>query len=79
MPFCWMDENSEAAGAGKQVESVIAEIQDKAGLLRRLGYSKADTIHRCLGNVAWAHSHAGKPAVSPSQIRKIIGEIYSGE
>ncbi len=78
MPFCWMDERSESAAGGKQVESTIAEIQDRASLLRRLGYSKSDAIHRCLGNVAWAHSHAGKPALSPSQIRKIIGEVYSG-
>ena len=79
MPFCWMDEESGAvAETTKKAEAAINEIRERAGLLRRLGYTKADAVHRCLGNVAWAHSVSGTPALSPSQIRKTVGEVYAG-
>ena len=46
--------------------------------MRRLGRSKADALHRCLGNVAWAYSVSGTPALTPAQIRKIVNSVYSG-
>jgi len=78
MPFCWMDEQTPPVDADSQSDATTHEVRDRAGLLRRLGYSKSDAVHRCLGNVAWAHSVAGTPALSPTQIRKIVGEVYAG-
>ena len=79
MPFCWMDEESgSVVETTTKAETAINEIRERASLLRRLGYAKADAVHRCLGNVAWAHSVSGTPAVSPSQIRKTVGEVYAG-
>ena len=78
MPFCWMDEQTPPADGGSQADATAHELRERAGLLRRLGYSKSDAVHRCPGNVAWAHSLSGTPALSPTQIRKIIGEVYAG-
>ncbi len=78
MPFCWMDEKPDPEPSGTQATATTLEIRDRAGLLRRLGYSKADAVHRCLGNVAWAYSVSGTPALSPTQIRKIVSEVYAG-
>ncbi len=79
MQFCWMDEPGEKherdSGRSRQddaEEDVIA----RANLLRRLGYSQADAIHRCMGNVAWAFSVQGKPAISAARLRKLVASVY---
>ena len=79
MPFCWMDEKVEGPGPTKGVsreDATVAEIRDRAAVMRRLGHSKADAIHRCMGNLAWAFSVSGQPAVSPARVRKLVGEVY---
>jgi hypothetical protein len=81
MPFCWMDEgaaNSGEESGQTRAESTAVEIKDRAQLMRRLGYAKSAALHRCLGNVAWAYSVSGTPALSPAKIRKIVGEAYAG-
>lgn len=81
MSFCWMD---EAAGATevdagiKRADAATAEVRERSALMRRLGRSKADAVHRCLGNVAWAYSVSGTPALTPAQIRKIVNGVYAG-
>lgn len=80
MPFCWMDETTEATpveGHTSREETTEVEVRDRASLLRRLGYSQADAVHRCLGNVAWAFSVQGKPAITPARIRKVVLSVYS--
>ncbi len=79
MPFCWMDETSNdiAVHDGKKPELVAEEdVTERASLLRRLGYSQADAVHRCMGNIAWAFSVHGKPAITPARIRKIVEGVY---
>ena len=79
MPFCWMDEASDdsAQQDGKTPELVAEEdVTERAALLRRLGYSQADAVHRCMGNMAWAFSVHGKPALTPARIRKIVAGVY---
>jgi hypothetical protein len=80
MPFCWMDEATELASTGGQTsraETTEHEVRDRASLLRRLGYSQAEAVHRCLGNVAWAFSVHGKPAITPARLRKLVASVYS--
>ena len=80
MPFCWMDEKNEerdqSAGSVSSVDATIVEIRDRASMMRRLGHSKADALHRCMGNLAWAYSVSGQPAVSPARVRKLVSEVY---
>jgi len=80
MPFCWMDETADTApveGQTSRVESTERDVRERAALLRRLGYSKTDAVHRCLGNVAWAFSVHGKPAITPARVRKLVSAVYS--
>jgi hypothetical protein len=81
MPFCWMDESAERKSADEGPHCARAaeiEIKERAQLFCRLGYSKSDAVHRCLGNVAWAYSVSGTPALSPAKIRKLVASAYSG-
>ena len=79
MPFCWKDEKGpqkNVSEGGAREDATIVEIRDRASMMRRLGHSKADAIHRCMGNIAWAFSVSGQPAVSPARVRKLVGEVY---
>ena len=79
MPFCWMDETEEAAPKRNEDDrrsSTEHDVRSRAQLMRRLGYPKSDAVHRCLGNLAWAYSVSGQPAVSPARVRKIVSEVY---
>ena len=79
MPFCWMDERvEERRDDHGKLSAVMAEneVLERAGLLRRLGYTQADAVHRCMGNIAWAFSVQGKPAITPARIRKIVAGVY---
>ena len=81
MSFCWMDEaaqTSQPDSGTKRTEAAAAEVRERSALMRRMGRSKADAIHRCLGNVAWAYSVTGTPALTPAQIRKIVSSVYAG-
>ena len=81
MSFCWMDEDagsSQSEVGTKRSEAAAAEVRERSALMRRLGRSKADALHRCLGNVAWAYSVSGTPALTPAQIRKIVNSVYAG-
>jgi len=80
MPFCWMNEKAEervqSTGSAAREDATIVEIRDRASMMRRLGHSKADALHRCMGNLAWAYSVSGQPAVSPARVRKLVNEVY---
>ena len=81
MSFCWMDEAAQVSQPDsgiKRTEAAAAEVRERSALMRRMGRSKADAIHRCLGNVAWAYSVTGTPALTPAQIRKIVNSVYAG-
>jgi|MDTA01.1.fsa_nt_gb hypothetical protein len=79
MPFCWMDENDAQEAKGNEQSrkaATTSELRERAALMRRLGYSKSDAVHRCMGNLAWAFSVSGQPAVTPAMVRKIVSEVY---
>jgi len=79
MPFCWMDEKTDSGPAGgyvSRVETTENEVRARSALLRRLGYSRAEAVHRCLGNVAWAFSVHGSPAITPARLRKLVASVY---
>ncbi len=80
MPFSWMQ--SSPSGERRHPvsddcgEVYRAEVRQRAGLLRRLGYSKAHAVHRCLGNISWAFSTQGRPPISAKDVRLLVTEIY---
>jgi hypothetical protein len=76
MPFDWM-QTRDPAPRRSRAEATAAEIRERAGLFRRLGHDKATAVHRCLGNIAWAFSESGQPALTAAQVRKIVSEVYA--
>ena len=79
MQFCWMNEpNKEAEYEAERTRQDVMEedVLQRAALLRRLGYSQAEATHRCMGNVAWAFSVQGKPAISAARLRKLVASVY---
>ena len=79
MQFCWMDEpNDEAEHVAERTRQDVMEedVLERAALLRRLGYKQSDATHRCMGNVAWAFSVQGKPAISAARLRKLVASVY---
>ena len=81
MQFCWMDEptkENNTKPVHSREEVTEEDVRDRAALLRRLGYTQAEAVHRCLGNVAWAFSVQGKPAISPARLRKLVAAVYKG-
>ena len=79
MHFCWMDESNERQAQpnpSTRAEVAEADVLERAALLRRLGYSQADVVHRCMGNIAWAFSVQGKPAITPARLRKLVASVY---
>ncbi len=79
MPFCWLEENEDRVERDTAAAREVAtekEVRERAALMRRLGHSRADAVHRCMGNLAWAFSVSGQPAVSPARVRKIVSEVY---
>ena len=74
-----MDDSSESTAQAKsstRVEMAESDVRERALLLRRLGYSQAEVVHRCMGNIAWAFSVQGKPAITPAQLRKLVAGVY---
>ena len=80
MSFDWMQTttaNGQSSGASARRTEVLSdEIRERAGLFRRLGYPRAHAVHRCLGNIAWAYSEAGKPPISAAEVRRIVDDVY---
>ena len=79
MQFCWMDEptkESNTTPTRSREEVAEEDVTERAALLRRLGYTQAEAVHRCLGNVAWSFSVQGKPALSPARLRKLVAAVY---
>ncbi len=80
MPFDWMQTTTVAdrspADSESRTKVLTEEIRQRAGLFRRLGHARTHAVHRCLGNIAWAYSEAGKPPISAAEVRRIVDEVY---
>ncbi len=74
MPFDWLHPK-RVAPAGRDA-MYRREIEDRAALLYRLGYPKAEARSRLAANVAWDFEvGAGEPPTS-QQIDEAIEAIY---
>lgn len=59
----------------KRQHMYLRELEERASLLVRLGYSKVDTRRRLRGNVLWDFELHKKPAFL-SQIDGIVEAVY---
>jgi hypothetical protein len=80
-PFDWMvaKRNPEAARAQKARRDAMyrIELEDRAGLLSRLGYSKESARTRLQANVRWDFE-GGKGAVAAGDVDAIIDRVFGG-
>lgn len=80
MPFDWMSAKVPpeiaANGAARFRAGLVAEIRERAALLRRLGHSRAYAELRCRRNVAWAFEAAGKSPVTDAEVKTLVAEAY---
>jgi hypothetical protein len=80
-PFDWMlaRRNPEVARAQKARREAMyrTEIEDRARLLSRLGYSKEDARTRLRANVHWDFD-AGSGPVTAGDVDAIIDRVFGG-
>lgn len=60
---------------GRQVELGRAEIEQRARLLFRLNYSKAQAVKRISDNIAWEYELATLPPFH-KEVREIVECVY---
>ena len=79
MPFSWYRPDvpsSYLSASGKTKSMYEREMAERAALLLRLGYSKADAVSRVRGNVRWDFELHADPAHLES-VNKIVERVYS--
>ena len=80
MPFPWLHAETSVAFsatfAKKAEASHLQEIEERAGLLCRLGYSRTDAKRRIRGNVRWEWELHGMPRFF-SKLDGIVDGVYS--
>ena len=80
-PFEWMvaKRNPEVARAQKARREAMyrTELEDRAGLLSRLGYSKENARTRLQANVRWDFE-GGKGPVAAGDVDAIIDRVFGG-
>ena len=82
MAFDWLESDVPAAlrtqGAAKFKAQQEDEVRVRAGLLRRLGYSKSYAESRCLRNLAWAFEGAGKAPLTQAEVKALVAAAFKG-
>ncbi len=81
MPFSWYhpEPPADASQAGQKAGAMyIDEIQRRAALLMRLGYTKADTKRRIRGNVRWDFELSEDPK-HLKQINSIVDKVFTAK
>lgn len=80
-PFDWMvaKRNPEIARAQKARREAMyrTELEDRAGLLHRLGYAKESARTRLRGNASWDFPD-GKGPVTAADVDAIIERAFGG-
>jgi hypothetical protein len=81
MPFDWMEpkRNPEYVRTlqAKREAMYRTEIEERAGLLQRLGHTRESTRHRLTAKIGWDFEGGGT-AVPAAQVDAILERIYGG-
>ena len=84
MAFPWLQcTPPRDGGVDRHVKAATAELASRAGVLYRLGFSKADAARRLSAAVAWEYSSGAKQpgvprpeALSDAAIAKIVSDAF---
>jgi len=75
MSFPWYEPVRRKPDPQRRDEVLKQELEDRAALLHRLGYSKAHAKARLRANLAWDYELAGKPR-QERDVDKIVDAVY---
>ena len=73
--FGWWDAKRRPVSREKRDQMVRHELEERAALLFRLGYSAARTKLRLRGNLSWDYELHGK-ARQEKEIDRIVDAVY---
>lgn len=80
MPFDWLHADVPASlaatFAGKALAAHLREAEERAGLLCRLGYPRAEARRRVRGNVRWEWELHGTPAFF-AKLDALVDGVYA--
>jgi hypothetical protein len=84
MPFPWLQcTPPREGGADRRAKAAAAELTSRAGVLYRLGFSKADATRRLVAAVAWEYDSGGKQplvrrpeVLSDAAIERIVSDAF---
>lgn len=81
MPFEWMHPRIpaqvQARGPVSRARVAEAELQDRAGLLARLGYDEATITRRLRSRIAWGYELRGLSPVDDARVATIASAAVS--
>jgi len=77
MSFDWMESVSvERDGAADFKEKFTEDCRKRAEILRRLGFSKAESLARCKSRIAWEFDFQGSSPVSDRELSALFKDVY---
>jgi hypothetical protein len=81
MPFDWMEVKRNADHTKglhkKRIAMYRSELEERAALLHRLGYTREKTRSRLTAQIGWDFEHQKSP-VPASDVEAIVDRVYGG-
>ena len=81
MSFDWMEASRNpalaAAGASRRAEAALAEIEDRAALLQRLGFSRERAAARLRAGVAWELEGLPDAGAAVAAVDAAVAGVYA--
>jgi hypothetical protein len=75
MSFPWMQVRKVRLPAGRREEMYRRELEERAALLYRLGFTQARARQRLLGNVLWDFELHGRPRHA-ADVDRVVDAVY---
>lgn len=78
MSFPWYETKRPKPSSQKREDMLRSELEDRAALLYRLGYTKQAAKSRLRANVQWDYELRGKPrsVETEREIDKLVDAVY---
>ena len=79
----WLTVNPDPARLQAQADRTrltqVAEAQERAALMLRLGWSKGHATRRVTENQRWEAEVTGRPVLDKKELTAIVAEVYRGQ
>ena len=75
MSFEWMEVSASNRSQGP-IRQVVLALQEKAALLKRLGYDASYATSRCLSDFDWHFEGVQNPPMRRTDVKKLVKNIF---